>query len=109
MDKKNIALILIGIVFGIEGVLISYFSYTLSSEFGEAAAIMEQETEFFDQGADPEFAKMLSMLFMLGVFYGIAKTIIGIFCIATGASEAFEGREPKEEMERPKTKGKSKS
>lgn len=109
MDKKDIALILIGIVFGTEGVLISYFSFALSSEFGDTAALMEQETEFFDQGADPEFAKMLSMLFMLGVFYGIVKTIIGIFCIATGASEAFEGRAPEEEMEKPKTKDKSKS
>ncbi|MEM4662498.1 MAG: hypothetical protein QXM75_00550 [Candidatus Diapherotrites archaeon] len=109
MDKKNIALILIGIVFGIEGVLVSYFGYSLSSEFSNIAALIEKEKEFFDEDADPEFVRMLSMLFMLAVFYGIAKTIIGVFCIATGASEAFKEIAPNEETKKPKIKDKGKS
>ncbi|MCX8190418.1 MAG: hypothetical protein N3F05_04305 [Candidatus Diapherotrites archaeon] len=110
MDKKNISFILIGIVFGIEGVLISYFCFSLSSEFGKIASTMEQEKEFFDQGTNPGFVQILSVLFMLGVLYGIAKTIIGIFCIATGASELFEGKALKEEaLEKPKIKFKGKA
>jgi|GEM_PF-3456576 len=90
MDKKAIALILIGVIFGIEGIGISLLSLVASSELSQLIAAAEHESTFFEQQLDVGFLQMLSSILTICIIYSIAKIIIGIFCIAVGATELFE-------------------
>lgn len=92
MDKRSIALVLIGIIFGFEGVAVSFIGLFASSEISQLIDFARQESTFFEQQADIGSFQMLNLFANVGIFYGIAKAFVGIFCIATGASELFEAK-----------------
>ena len=92
MNKYAIALVLIGIIFGMEGIVASYLGLSVSSVMAKQISLAQQGSTFFEQGAPTEMLVFLKTIAMGVAVYGVIKSFVGIFCIAVGATELLEKR-----------------
>lgn len=87
------ALLLIGVIFGIEGILAAFSGLWISNIAGQVMADTAQEAMLFEGAAGMQgILQTVQAIFAIVAVYGVAKTIIGIFCIAFGMKVAFKKR-----------------
>ncbi|MCD6478953.1 MAG: hypothetical protein J7L44_03645 [Candidatus Diapherotrites archaeon] len=95
MKKSAIALILIGLVFGLEGIITSYIGLSFASRIGEELSFLQYGSTFFEQNQSASALEFLNTVFIGVAIYGAVKCLVGIFCIAAGATELFETKKGK--------------
>jgi hypothetical protein len=93
--KSAIALVLIGIVFGLEGIITSYIGLSLASRTAEQLSFLQYGSTFFEQGEATGALEFLNSIFTGVAVYGAIKSVVGIFCIAAGATDLFEAKKSK--------------
>jgi len=85
------ALLLIGLIFGIEGIITAFSGLWVSVMTSQALADVAQEAMYFEGALGIEgFLQTLQAIFTIVAIYGAAKTFIGIFCIVFGMKIAFK-------------------
>lgn len=85
------ALLLIGVIFGIEGIVAVFSGLWISAMASQALANTTQEAMLFESAAGMQgILQTIQAIFTIVAIYGIAKTLIGIFCIAFGMKVAFK-------------------
>ena len=87
----GLALLLIGVIFGIEGIMAFFSGLWISTVTSQALADVAQEATYFEGSLGMEgFLQTLQAIFTVVAVYGVAKTLIGIFCIVFGTKIAFK-------------------
>jgi len=85
------ALLLIGVIFGVEGIITAFSGLWVSGMASQALANVSQEAMYFEGVLGIEgFLQTLQAIFTIVAIYGVAKTLIGIFCIMLGIKMAFK-------------------
>lgn len=89
--QVGLALLLVGVIFGIEGIVAFFSGLWVSTVASQALADVAQEATYFEGALGTEgFLQTLQAIFTVVAVYGVAKTLIGIFCIVFGMKTAFK-------------------
>ncbi len=86
MEKLHIAIALIGVVFGIEGILLGMLAINAITQINATLQAASEVNVLYSES----FAKsMHATLFIayIALAYSIAKVLIGSFCIASAFEE----------------------